>query len=656
MCGIAGIARREPRGVEVATLGRMAAAIRHRGPDGYGFLTGPQVGFAHVRLSIVDLAGGAQPLASEEGRVVVTYNGEVYNYRELTEELRARGHRFHTASDTEVLVHGWEEWGTRMFDRLNGQFAFALHDRRSGEVILARDRFGVRPLFYAIAGGDLVFASEVKALFASGEVAPEADPAGLDEVFTFWATRPPRTPFKGVAQLPPGHYAIWKDGALTVRPWYRLGYPEARDESPAAIRELDELMRTGVAFRLRADVPVGGYLSGGLDSSITCALAAQASPFALRTFSVAFEDPRFDESAFQQTVAREIGSQHAVAHIAGDSIASAFPDVIRHAETPLVRTAPVPMYHLARLTRERGIKVVLTGEGSDELFLGYDLFKEVQVRLFCARRPESTGRAALFDRIYGYLGGAGGGGEFWRRFFLDAGAPDDPLFSHLPRFNLTARIKDFYGPAMREGAAGRDPLAELRDALPAEFARWSPLNRAAYLEMTTLLSPYLLSSQGDRMGMAHAIEGRYPFLDHRLYEFAAALPTSSKLLGLKEKEILKRWARDLVPPSIRQRSKQPYRAPDAPSFFGAGAPEWVEAALDPAHTRALGYFEPAAVEGLVRRARRGQATGFRENQAIVAILSTHLWHERVLGGTPPPPLPADAADVVMDEATVPAAR
>lgn len=656
MCGIAGIARHEPRGVDVGTLGRMAAAIRHRGPDGYGFLTGPQVGFAHVRLSIVDLAGGAQPLASEEGRVVVTYNGEVYNYRELTDELRARGHRFQTACDTEVLVHGWEEWGTRMFDRLNGQFAFALHDRRTGEVILVRDRFGVRPLFYSISGGDLLFASEVKALFASGEVAPAADPAGLDEVFTFWATRPPRTPFEGVRQLPPGHYAIWKDGVLAVRPWYRLDYPETRDESASAIRELDALMRTGVALRLRADVPVGGYLSGGLDSSITCALAAQASPFALRTFSVAFEDPRFDESQFQETVAREIGSHHAVSHIAGDAIATAFPDVIRHTETPLVRTAPVPMYLLARLTRERGIKVVLTGEGADELFLGYDLFKEVQVRLFCGRRPDSTARAALFDRVYPYLGGASGGGEFWRRFFLDAGAADDPLFSHLPRFNLTARIKDFYGPAMRDAVSGRDALGELRDALPEGFASWSPLNRAAYLEMTTLLSPYLLSSQGDRMGMAHAVEGRYPFLDHRLYEYAAALPTSSKLLGLKEKEILKRWARDLVPPSIGRRGKQPYRAPDAPSFFGAGAPEWVEAMLDATHTRALGYFEPAAVEGLVRRARRGQATGFRENQAIVAILSTHLWHERVLGGSAPAALPPEGADVLMDEASVPASR
>lgn len=632
-------------------LGRMAAAIRHRGPDGYGFSTGPHVGLAHVRLSIVDLAGGGQPLANEDGGVVVTYNGEVYNYPELTTELTARGHRFRTVSDTEVLVHGWEEWREGLLPRLNGQFAFALHDRRTREVILVRDRFGVRPLYYAVSGEDLVFASEAKAIFASGLVAPEPDPEGLDEVFTCWGALPPRTAFRGVRQLPPGHLAIWRDGRLDVRSWYALDYPEGREESPEALRTLDELMRSGVALRLRADVPVGGYLSGGLDSSITCALAAAASPFTLRTFSVAFDDPRFDESPWQAQVAGGIGSEHAVVSIGAGDIATDLPAVIRHAETPLVRTAPVPMYRLARLTRARGIKVVLTGEGADELFLGYDLFKEVAVRAFCARHPESAARAALFSRIYRYMPGAARGGEFWRRFFLESGPLDDPLSSHLPRFLLTARIKEHYGPRMRDAVGARDVLGELRDRLPPAFAQWSPLNRAAYLEMTTLLSPYLLSSQGDRMGMAHAVEGRYPFLDHRLFEFTAALPTSSRLLGLREKEILRRWARDLLPPAIRMRRKQPYRAPDAPSFFGSGTPEWVEAALDPTAIRDAGFFDPRTVAGLVRRARLGQATGFRENQSLVAILSLHLWREQVLEAPAPEPLAPEGADICVHEAT-----
>ena len=650
MCGIAGVANADGRGVALEPLARMAASIRHRGPDGYGFLTGAYVGFAHVRLSIVDLAGGAQPMANEDGSVVVTYNGEIYNHAELARELRALGHRFATSCDTEVLVHGWEEWGQGLFDRLNGQFAFALYERATRRVILARDRFGVRPLFHAVHDGVLRFASEAKALFATGELAAEPDGEGLDEVFTFWGARPPRTVFRGVHQLEPGHFAVWSGGALRITRWYALDYPESRQESPEAIHELDALMRGGVEMRLRADVPVGGYLSGGLDSSIICALAAQNSPHQLRTFSASFADPHFDESRWQRQVATRVGSRHAVAHIDQGSIAAEFPAVIRHTETPVVRTAPVPMFLLSRLTREHGIKVVLTGEGADELFLGYDLFKEVAIRLFSLRHPESTARSALFGRVYPDRFDKAQGGEFWRRFFLDAGAPDDALFSHLPRFGLTARIKDFYGPRLRDRLGTRDVLSELRDSLPAAFSSWSPLNRASFLEMTTLLSPYLLSSQGDRVGMAHAVEARYPFLDHRLYEFASRLPTSSRLLGLREKEILRRWARDVLPPDVAARRKQPYRAPDAPSFFGEATTDWVEESVAPETVRELGYFEPAAVAGLVRRCRSGRATGMRENQALVAVLSTHAWHRAFDHAPLPDPLPCDKADVLMTDA------
>jgi asparagine synthase (glutamine-hydrolysing) len=300
------------------------------------------------------------------------------------------------------------------------------------------------------------------------------------------------------------------------------------------------------------------------------------------------------------------------------------------------------MYLLAELVRRNGIKVVLTGEGADETFLGYDLFKETVVRLFCLRQPASTVRPRLFDRLYPYLTRSRGG-ELWRRSFLEAGAPDDPLFSHLPRFRLTSRIKEFYSDEVRDALGGTDAMQQLRDELPAEFAAWSPLNRAAYLEMTTLLAPYLLSSQGDRMGMAHGIEGRFPFLDHRLFELTAALPTSSKLLGLREKEILRRWAADVVPPAVRERHKQPYRAPDAPAFFAANRPAYVDDVLSEEGIRASGLFNPAKVAMLVARARAGRINGFAENQALVAILSTALWHREfcsasrsaVLGGPAP---------------------
>src|SRR5881296_1812147 len=611
MCGLAGVARQRPRGVSAELLERMAAAIRHRGPDGFGLHADDRIGLAHVRLSVIDVAGGAQPMTNEDGDVRVVYNGEIYNYLELRHELEVRGHVFRTRSDTEVLVHGYEQWGEELLERLNGQFAFALHDRRTASLFLARDRFGILPLYYAERGGDLYFASEIKALLASGEVERALDPAGLDEVFTFWAARPPRTPFRGIRALEPGCWARWREGTLSIRRYYALDYSGAAAEPADALEALDELLHSGVRLRMRADVPVGGYLSGGLDSSIVCALAAQASPYDLRTFSVTFDDPQLDESVFQQAVAGQLRSRHVVQRIGAGDIARVFPEVVRHAETPLLRTAPAPLFLLSRLTRQHGIKVVLTGEGSDELFLGYDLFKETAVRLFCLRQPGSRVRPRLLDRLYPYLDARGRRGEFWHRFFLEAGRPGDPLFSHLPRFRLTARIKDFYSADARAALSGADPLEELRASLPAAFSRWSSLNRAAYLEMITLLSPYLLSSQGDRVSLAHGVEGRFPFLDHRLFEFAARLPTRSKLRGLREKDILRRWARDVVPPAVLERPKQPYRAPDVAAFFTPELADYASELLDEASLRRSGLFDGRAVAGLVRRCRSGAVGGFR---------------------------------------------
>ena len=633
MCGIAGIARRRPTGVSAELLERMAAAIRHRGPDGFGLHADDRVGLTNVRLSVIDLARGAQPMTNEDGRIVLVYNGEIFNHLALRGELEARGHLFRTRSDTEVLVHAYEQWGERMLERLNGQFAFALYDRRAGSVFLARDRFGILPLYYTERDGDLYFASEVKGLLATGEVERALDPEGLDEVFTFWAARPPRTPFRGIRALEPGCCARWQDGRLTMRRYYALDYAETSAEPADALDALDELLRSAVRLRLQADVPVGGYLSGGIDSSMVCALAAAGSPYALRTFSVTFEDPALDESAYQRAVAAEVRSCHAVQRIGRGDIARVFPDVIRHTETPVLRTAPAPLYLLSRAVRERGLKVVLTGEGSDEVFLGHDLFKEAIIRLLCWRRPASRVPPRLLDGLYPGIAPGVGKGEFWRGYFTSAGSPDDPLFSHLPRFQLTARIKDFYSAEFRVGLGPFDPLAELRARLPAGFAAWSPLGRAAYLEMTTLVSSYLLSSQGDRMAMAHGVEARVPYLDHRLFEFAAALPARSKLRGLREKDILRRWgdSTGLVSPAVTRRRKQPYRAPDVPAFFDGQAPEYVEALLDPASLQRTGIFNPQAVAGLVRRCRAGRAAGFRESQTLVAILSTELWYREFLG-------------------------
>ena len=635
MCGLAGIARVEPNGVWTRTLRRMAAAIRHRGPDGFGVYADSRVGLAHVRLSIIDLEGGAQPMANEDKNLLVVYNGEIFNFQELRRELEGHGHQFRTRCDTEVLLHGYEQWGPGLPRRLNGQFAFVIYDRRAQSIFMARDRFGILPLFYALKDGDLYFASEMKAILASGEIDAAVDPAGLDQVFTFWAALPPRTPFRGISALEPGTCARWQGGRLAIRRYYSIDFPAAEAESSDAVERLDQVMRSSVDMRMLADVPVGGYLSGGLDSSTICALASGLTDEQLRTFSVSFEDPRFDESDFQRAAASHAKSRHAVQRITPADIARAFPDVIRHTETPLLRTAPAPLFLLSRLTRQEGIKVVLSGEGADEVFLGYDLFKDTMVRLFCLRQPHSAVRPRLFERLYPNDGVGARRGDFWAHYFLGAGGAEDPLFSHLPRFRLTSWIKEFYSDEFRASLHDFDALGDLRDSLPPAFARWSPLARAAWLEMVTLLSPYLLASQGDRMSMAHGVESRIPFLDHRLFEFAASLPERSKLRGLREKDILRRWAPRVLPRAAADRPKQAYRAPDVPPFFGSRAPGYATELLQPSSLARTGIFDPQAVSGLLRRCRAGNATGIRESQALVGILSTQIWHQQfITAGTP----------------------
>jgi asparagine synthase (glutamine-hydrolysing) len=648
MCGIAGIARRSSTGVAVDSLARMAAAIRHRGPDGYGFYTGRSVGFAHVRLSTLDGWGGAQPLTNEDGQIVLTGNCEVFNHRELRRELEERGHVFRTRCHAEVLVHAYEDWGTALLQRLDGQFAFAIYDRNRETVFVARDRFGVRPLFYAQRSGDFYFGSEIKAILATGEVDAALDRRGVDEVLRLGAARPPRTPFSGIASLEPGTYGIWKDGALWLRHYYELDYPEASEEPVDAIERLDEIMLRSVGMRLRADVPVGAYVSGGLDSSITASLARSASAKPIQSFSITFAVPEFDESLHQEEVAAAVGSVHTVSAIGMDTIAQSLPEVLWHTETPVLKTAPALMYHLAKLTNESGLKVVVGGEGADEVFLGNDVFKEASVRRFCMRRPDSLGRQRLFDRIYPDLAQGNCGPESWSPL-LKCSAPTDPLFSHLPRF-LKSRIGEFYAPDFTAALGGTDVIGELRASLPTRFFGWSPLNQAAYLEMTTLLSPYLLSSQGDRMTAAHGVEGRYPFLDHRVFEFASALPTGSRLRGLQSKELLRRWAARILPRQIESGEKARYRAPDAQCFFLPTSPSWIGDHLSTEALRRVGIFSPAAVSGLVQRCRAGLTPAPRENQAIIGVLSTQLWHQQFIERAHfITPLPASEASVLLGD-------
>ena len=647
MSGIAGIVLNDTAGVSLDSLGRMAAVIRHRGPDGYGFYCGRKVGLAHVALNTIDSIGVGQPIANEDGQIILACGGEVFNHTELRRELEARGHLFRTRSHVEVILHGYEEWGPNLLQRLDGQFALALYDRNRETLLVARDRFGVRPLFYAQRDGDLYFGSEVKAILASGAVEPALDPRGLDEVLKFGAARPPRTPFSGIAALEPGTYGIWKDGAFWLRHYYELDYPEASAESVDVVEQLDEIMLRSVGMRLRSQLGVGTYLSGGLNSSITASLARSASVDRVQSFSITSATSEFDESYYQDEVARAVGSVHRTLAVPPDTIAHSFPAVLWHTETPLLETAPALMFHLAKLTRESGVTVAIGGEGGNELFLGNDLFKEVSVRRFCLRRPDSVVRRRLFDRVYSYP--HADHHQIARQDLLDAAEPSDPLFSHLPLF-LSSSIEDFYERDFKARIGGLDVICELRASLPTRFFGWSPLNKAAYLEMTTRLSPCVMSSYGDRMTTAHGLEGRYPFLDHRVFEFAAALPTGSRLRGLRDKEILRRWAARILPREIACARRSINRASEARLFFSADAPSWVHAQLSREALERVGIFSPAAVSGLVQRWHAGATATLGEQRAMIGVLSTQLWHSQFLDRTLfVQPLPVRDAAVLLGD-------
>jgi len=637
MCGIAGIlatgAGAPPSRAEVAA---MIGTLTHRGPDGATTFADGPVALAHARLSIIDLEGGWQPIANEDETLQVVFNGEIFNYVELRDMLQQRGHRFRTASDTEVIVHLYEEHGDDFVDHLNGQFAIALWDARRRRLVLARDRTGIRPLYFVQQAGRFAFASEVKALFADGSVPRRIDTMALGELFTWWAPLAPHTVFEGVQALPPGHRMVVDvDGRVQQTCYWDWDFGELRADSICDgddfAEELHALLVDAVRLQLRADVPVGAYLSGGLDSSVITSLIRKHTDTPLRTFSLTFEDAEFDESGYQQELVRYLGTEHTSMRCTRDDIANAFARAIWHTESPVVRTAPVPMMLLAQHVRECGYKVVLTGEGADEVFGGYDLFKEAKIRRWLARSPASTLRPRILERLYPYLKNSpAASGVFTQRFFSEGlDEIDQPWFAHLPRMTTTQRTWQFLHPDLQQQLRAWDARAALRSTLPAGIDGWPPMGRDQYVEAHTLMSGYLLSSQGDRVAMAHSIEGRYPFLDHRVIAFANRLPPKYKLRGLLEKRLLKKAMRGEIPESIRRRSKQPYRAPDCASFFRDGrAVGYVEELLSPGRIADAGLFDAGAVGKLVAKCRAGRAIGFGDNMAFVGVLSTMLLHDQ----------------------------
>ncbi|HEX5686072.1 MAG TPA: asparagine synthase (glutamine-hydrolyzing) [Ideonella sp.] len=645
MCGIAGIlsvdGSHPPAAAQLAT---MIGQLHHRGPDDTGMWCQGEIGLAHARLSIIDPTGGHQPMASADGLLQVVFNGEIFNFVELRAALEAAGRCFRTRSDTEVLLHLYALHGDRFVEHLNGQFAIALWDVRRRRLVLARDRAGIRPLYFAWVGRRLLFASEIKALFAIAEMPRRLDPRGLAEAFTFWSPLAPQTAFDGVQQLPPGHLMWVGGGQQRTTCYWDWEFPPHGAEDLGRAEDLADELRErlvdAVRLQLRADVPVGAYLSGGLDSSVITTLIHRCTDTPLRSFSLAFDEHEFDERSHQRELVDHLGTPHTELRCSRADIAAGFPKAVWHAEAPLLRTAPVPMMLLARSVREHGVKVVLTGEGADEVFGGYDLFKEARVRRFMARAPQSRWRGRLLQRLYPWMPQSpGASGALAQRYFGDGnGSPVQPTFGHAPRWLTSGRITRFFTPALRDAVAGFDPIETIERTLPSTMQHWSPLARDQYVEAHTLMSGYLLGAQGDRMAMAGSVEARFPFLDHRLIEFANRLPPRYKLMGLTEKYLLKRAMKGLLPESIRLRAKQPYRTPDSSSFFGAnGQPDEACAELlSESRLVDAGLFDPGAVRRLLAKCAAGRAAGFGDNMAFVGILSTMWLHELFVRARPLP--------------------
>ena len=597
MCGVAGyIDLRNEGRVDERVLRKMTDTIVHRGPDSSGFIVTPDAGIGFRRLSIIDLQTGNQPLPNEDGSLVLTCNGEIYNYPALRSELLRKGHVFRTKTDVEVLLHQYEEDGPAFLDRINGQFALAIYSHKDRSLFLARDQFGICPLYYAVVDGLLIYASEIKAVLEHPLVPRKVDLTGLDQVLSLPGTISPRTMFQEVQSLPPGHYLVAKDGNINITEYGDLNYPvhdEASQDRPEEYYAdaLRELLEHSVRYRLQADVPVGFFLSGGLDSSLIAAMIRRVSPATQRhSFSICFTDERICESRYQRLMSQSVNSIHHEITFNEDDIAARLSDVVYHAEAPLKETYNTASLALSRRTRETGVTVVLNGEGSDELFAGYVGYRFDKHRGANRKKDLDT---VLGDEIRQKLWGD-------QNLYYEK---DEYEFREIKTMlyarDLSERLDEFecsnFPVINRERIRGRHPV-----------------HKRSYLDFKLRLAGHLIADHGDRMAMANSIEARYPFLDINLVEFCRQIPPDLKLKGFIEKSILKKAAADLIPQEIIQREKFGFVAPGTPALLQQKI-QWVYDLLSYDRIKRMGYFNPDTVESLKLKYSQ---PGYRINPAL----------------------------------------
>ena len=644
MCGIAGIVNLAGnREIAGGIIEKMTQAIIHRGPDEEGYFRRPGLRLGSRRLSIVGLADGQQPVANEDRSVFVVFNGEFFDYPEKLVELEARGHRLVTHCDTEIIPHLWEDYQEGMFERLRGQFAVALWDERRNRLVLGRDRFGICPLYWTRQGDWLLFASEIKALLASGMVPARPDLRGIDHIFTFSALPGPTTCFEGVQLLPPGHYLqIEPDtgrsvaAAVSGRAYWQMDFPDRGDEDPggdphALVDRFEKIMLQAVEKRLRADVPVGAYLSGGVDSSMITALACHLKGPAINTYTIRVDAPELDELDAANLVSRHIGTKPPVVQEFGAAdVLNTYPQLIQAAEAPVIDTSCAALLQLAHRVHACGQKVVLTGEGADEWLVGYPWYKGAKVLGFLDLLPglplsDRARRGYLwFRRVPQYPPG------FRRGVEESVGGPN----AWIDAYGLLGLSKlRFYAEPMREVLEKSNPWANLE--IPLERAkRWDPLNRGIWVAARVTLAGHLLQAKGDRVSMHSSVEVRYPFLDEEVFDFLAALHPHWKLRGFRDKHLLRLLAERWLPPSVYRRRKVIFRAP-LDSFHIEPEPAFVSQLLSEESLRRTGYFDIAAVHHwrqAFRRMPAGSLPRLSVEMGLTAVVATQLWHHLYIGG------------------------
>jgi asparagine synthase (glutamine-hydrolysing) len=646
MCGIAGIV--DLRGARPAPPGlveRMADAIWHRGPDEDGYLEIPGLSLANRRLSIVGLSDGRQPIYNEDRSIAVVYNGELFDYPEVKQRLEARGHVFRTHCDTELIPHLWEEYGEGMFAHLHGQFAIALWDSRQRCVILARDHFGICPLFWSrqtVDGNEwLLFGSEVKALLASGMVDARPDPRGIDQVFNFLAVPGPATCFAGVQLLQPGHYlriqlrTPGEPAEITDRTYWQIDFPDQGKEEDAdrktLVDEFERVLLGAVERRLRADVPVVSYLSGGIDSSIVVAMAAKIRGTPIPTFTIRIMDPKLDETSDAAVVSRHIGSDPVVVSVGDAEILQTYPELIYATEAPVVDTSCTGLLLLARAVHRHGYKVALTGEGSDEWLAGYAWFKVHKLLTALDVVPGVRVSPWLRRGLIAAIGNPPGAVDYMRRVEKLLGGYT--AYHEFYALMNTSRLR-FYSPAMLEALGDYFPYLDLHPDID-RMRRWHPLNRAFFWAGRVHLAGHLLSLKGDRVAMHSSVETRYPFLDRQVFDFLARIHPRWKLRGMREKYLLRVLGERYLPKEVAWRPKGMFRAP-LDSFFDHEVPPFVDQLLSEESLRKTGFFNIQAVQhwrALVRDRRLGIRQRTSVELGLVAVVATQLWYHVFIDGS-----------------------